>query len=243
MRNGASAMDIEFLKGLGYMGLFLLALISNAIPYSTIPYLAFVAPILSRLTGTTLVGAILALAIGATVGKLVVYTVGRSISRIRTVSRSMSELIEFAGKYRKAMFIVTFIVAALPIPDDVFYIPIGASRYNLALFTIALFAGKVVVTVLAAFYGLLLRGLIEEYAGASPFVAVPIMIVVTALLMIVLGKIRWKEIERTYLDKGLRATLILVARSLAEMLLTRPLSKLKSLFCGKTYGDEEEPGR
>lgn len=236
-------MDVEFLKGLGYMGLFLLALISNAIPYSTIPYLAFVAPVLSRLTGMTLMGAVLALATGATAGKLVVYTLGRSISRIRTVSKSMSELIEFAGRYRMAMFVVTFIVAAFPIPDDVFYIPIGASRYNLALFTIALFAGKVVVTVLAAFYGLLLRGLIEEYVGISPFVAVPIMIAITVLLIIVLGKVGWREVERTYLERGLRATLVFVARSLTEILLIRPLNKLKSFFCSKMYGDEEEPGR
>lgn len=227
----SKAMSIEFFMSLGYVGLFLLALVSNAIPYSTIPYLIFVAPLLSKLRGTSLLLAILVLAGGATAGKVVVYAIGRSVSKIKAIDNFMSGLIAFAQRHEKSIFIVVFMVAALPLPDDVFYIPIGTSRYNLVLFTIALFAGKLVITFLTAIYGIALGHILEGYVGLPPIVTIPLMITVTVALVIIMGKMDWKGVERTYLEKGVLPTLIFIAKSFLEILILKPLIKLKSLVC------------
>ncbi|MEM2025009.1 MAG: VTT domain-containing protein, partial [Desulfurococcaceae archaeon] len=139
-------MLIKELGGLGYLGLLLIAFVSNAVPFSTIPYLVFLAPILAKQHGMEQIYAILVLALGASLGKLIVYVIARSISKIGRVSRSIHNLVNFTHMFKKATFLTVFLVAALPIPDDVFYIPIGISKYNIPLFFVALLLGKIVVT-------------------------------------------------------------------------------------------------
>jgi len=236
-------MDIGSLAGFGYFGLFLLALVSNAIPYSTIPYLIFLVPILSRLNAPELLNAIVVLATGATAGKLIVYVIGRSISRVKAVSTLTSGLIAFAKRHKLMLFTIIFAIAALPIPDDIFYIPIGASRYDPVLFSIALFAGKFVITVLVALYGLALKGLVEGYIGLPPQVSIPIMVLVTALLMVGVGGIDWEDVERAYLERGVVAASATVLRHFVKATFKKPLNKLKSLVHNIRSGDEEEPGR
>lgn len=226
-------MSIEPFISLGYVGLFLLAFVSNSIPYSTIPYLVFIAPLLSKLRGLSLVIAIIALAVGATAGKLVVYTVGRSISGIRIVRDFIHGFSFFTRKHKKATFITVFVVAALPIPDDVFYIPIGASGYDLVPFTIALFAGKFVITSLTAIYGFILSYLLEGLTELPVVVSIPVMILITTVLMIAFGKVNWADVEKTYYEKGVLPALVCIAVSFIKVLIIKPVIKLKSLICDK----------
>lgn len=226
-------MDISYYIKLGYLGLFILALVSNAIPYSTIPYLVFIAPILSRLHGWNLVFSILALTIGAALGKIMVYFLGRFISRFKRVEKYLGELPTFTKKHLKATFITVLLVAALPLPDDVFYIPIGASRYNLLYFSIALFAGKLIITGLTAFYGVLMTLLLEEVANLPPIINIPLMIVMTLVLFIAIGKVNWVKVEEMYNEKGIISALQYAAWSFAEIIILKPIAKFKSLLFRK----------
>ncbi|MEM1612250.1 MAG: VTT domain-containing protein [Desulfurococcaceae archaeon] len=226
-------MSIELFVGLGYVGLFLLAFLSNSIPYSTIPYLVFVAPLLSRLRGLPLIIAIIALAAGATAGKLVIYAVGRSISSVKTVRNFIRGFSYFARKHEKVTFITVFLIAALPIPDDIFYIPIGASGYNVMQFTIALFTGKLIITLLTAVYGFILSYLLEGVTELPMVVSIPIMIVITAVLMVAFGKVDWAGVEKAYYEKGILPAFAYVVMSFIEVLILRPAIKLKSLICNK----------
>lgn len=191
-------IDGEIVGGLGYFGMFLIALISNAIPYSTIPYLAIIAPILAKLNGFELIYAIIALSMGASLGKIFVYSIGRGISKIGFIDKLFKNMYVFTHRYKKVTFITVFLVASLPIPDDVFYIPIGASKYNVLLFFIALLIGKTIVTILTALYGRVLGWLLEETANLPPVIYVPLMIVITILITLVINRIDWFKLGKIY---------------------------------------------
>lgn len=194
-------MIIDILYRYGFVGLFLLAFISNAIPYLTIPYLIFVAPILSMYRGIELIVSIIALSLGAALGKVVVYFIGRGLASISKIGRRLESLHFFTSTYEKAVFLMVLAVAALPIPDDVFYIPVGLSRYSTLLFFIAVLLGKTIVTTLAAVYGVAMRFLLE-LTGMPLIVQVPLMVLVTLIITVIINNVNWQEAITIYQQKG-----------------------------------------
>lgn len=228
-------MDIStlmpYFRELGALGLFLLALVSNAIPYSTIPYLVVIASsILARLRGLDLLIAILTLSAGATMGKLVVYFIGRSLGRIEKIKNFTWSSTKFFSKHKKSVFTLIFLVAALPLPDDVFYIPIATARYSIIYFTIALFLGKLVITILTALYGISLGFLLEETAKLPVYISIPVMIAVTIVLTILVNKIDWAGVENTYIEKGALHAFIYLLKSIIKLLFITPLVKLITIL-------------
>lgn len=221
---------IEYLIQYGYIGLFILALVSNAIPYSTIPYLFFVVPILAKARDISLLTMIISLTAGATIGKLIVFLFGRFLLRIEKVKKILGKAPDFIRRHKTSVFMTVFLVAALPIPDDVFYIPIGSSNYNILYFATALFLGKLVITTLAAIYGVVAVYVLEEAIGLEPLFSVPLLIVLTALLMIIIGKVDWGEVDDIYYRKGAFHALIYVIVSIIRIILVRPIIKLISLL-------------
>ncbi|MEM1639110.1 MAG: VTT domain-containing protein [Desulfurococcaceae archaeon] len=226
-------MILELLGRYGYIGLLIIALVSNAIPYSTVPYLIFVAPLLSQLRGLSLVLSVLALTLGATLGKIIVYIIGRSLSKAKKMKAFISNVSDFVNKHKKSVFVMVFLVAALPLPDDVFIIPIGSSKYSLLYFTIALFFGKLIVTSLTAVYGVFVVYTLEGVIGLPPIVNIPLMILITVIVMLVIGKIDWIMVEKTYNEKGSMAALIYIIRSIIEIAILKPIVKFISLFHNK----------
>lgn len=193
---------LELFYKYGPVGLFVVALLSNAIPYSTIPYLILVAPILSVYKGKELLISIMSLALGAAVGKVVIYMVGRGLASIGRIEKALTGLRSLTSVHKHATFIVVFLAAALPIPDDVFYIPVGISKYSLTLFFIAVLLGKMIITYLAALYGRALRFLLQEVVGVPISVQIPLMIAVTTLVVLVINSIDWEGVNNTYREKG-----------------------------------------
>lgn len=222
-------MNLESYLGLGYTGLFLLSLVSNIIPYSSIPYLVFIAPIISKLRGLDLVISIISIATGATLGKIVVYFTGRFIARFKYFKKHYSGLSDIS-RYKKAVFITVFLVASLPIPDDVFYVPIGASRYNIFYFSIALFAGKLVISILTALYGVIVNYVLEEVAELPLYIYIPIMLLTTYILIAAIGKINWYKVEEVYGERGLIHALRYILYSFVEIVFIKPMIKFKSLI-------------
>lgn len=223
-------MITEVLGRYDFIGLLVLALLSNAIPYSTIPYLVFIAPLLSQLRGSSLALAVLALTLGATLGKIVVYLIGRSLLKVRKVKTYVGSVTGFINKHKKSVFIMVFLVTALPLPDDVFIIPIGSSKYSLLYFTVALFLGKLIITSLTALYGVFVAYVLEGVIGLPAVVNIPLMMLITGVIMIVIGKIDWITVEKTYDEKGSFAALVYIIRSILEIAVLKPISKFISLF-------------
>ncbi|MEM4522719.1 MAG: VTT domain-containing protein, partial [Nitrososphaeria archaeon] len=140
----------ELIKVYGYIGILIVSLISNSIPYVSLPYLAllvFMAPFI----GSPLIS-VLVSAFGETIGKVIILFLGRGFRTI--LSEKTKENLQFFNNlFKKWSFIAVFLFAALPLPDDVLYIPLGVSGYRLLPYFIAVFAGKIIVTGLAILFG------------------------------------------------------------------------------------------
>lgn len=213
---------------------FIVSLISNAIPYSTIPYLLWFAPLFAMLKPPDLYLAILFSAIGASIGKLVIYFIGRGFSAMRRLSTYHDRLHYISQQHPAAIFLVVFLTAALPLPDDVIYIPIGIAKYNAALFFIALLMGKLIITILTALYGRAIVYLVRDYADLPPVIYIPIMIILTIILTYVVGSIDLAKLSDTYRRRGLREAvkclIDMITRSLVNLFMKtcRVLKNIKN---------------
>lgn len=193
------------LKAGEYVGFFIVSLVSNAIPYSTIPYLFWLAPFFARIRDPwSLMLAVASSALGASIGKLLVYMLGRGLSTFGRESRFKQNIAYLTSRHSTATFIMVFMAAALPIPDDVVYIPVGYARYNILLFFTALTAGKLVVTSMAAVYGRAFSFLFEEHPGIPSWVTVAAYIAITLLAMYIAGSIDWINMSNVFREKGFR---------------------------------------
>ncbi|MCY0867756.1 MAG: VTT domain-containing protein [Desulfurococcus sp.] len=212
-----------FSKAGGYIGVFMLSLISNAIPYSTIPYLFWLIPVFTRIQDTRILAlTIVSAALGASLGKIIVYLIGRSLSSIGSRSRFKENITYLASTQSKALFVTVLLVAATPLPDDVVYIPLGYAGYNILIFFTALLLGKLTITFLAAVFGRSLSFLFEENAGLPSWLATIIYIVITLVIMYVTGSIDWVKVSSTAREKGLREALKLVIKETYTSLLRIP---------------------
>lgn len=183
----------ELIKIYGYIGILIVSLISNSIPYVSLPYLAllvFMAPFI----GSPII-AVMASAFGATIGKVVILFLGRSFRTI--LSEKTKENLEcFNNLFRKWSFIAVFLFAALPLPDDVLYIPLGLSGYKLLPYFIAVFAGKIIVTALAIFFGKAFIEIANSYLPSE--ISFALLIIITVLITYVAIKVNWKNVVEAY---------------------------------------------
>ncbi|MEM2506875.1 MAG: VTT domain-containing protein [Nitrososphaeria archaeon] len=196
--NGILQMLTELIKVYGYIGIFVVSLISNSIPYVSLPYLAlivFMAPFL----GSTII-AVLASALGATIGKVIILFLGRSFRAI--LSEKTKENLEcFNELFKKWSFVAVFLFAALPLPDDVIYIPLGISGYRLLPYFVAVFAGKIIVTALAILFGKAFIEIACNY-NISFEVSFALLIVITLIITYIAIKVNWKNVIEAY-NKGI----------------------------------------
>lgn len=208
----------------GPFGVFVLSFVSNAIPYSTIPYLLWLLPLLSSIRDPGVLAVyVLASSAGATLGKVVVYGIGRSFSKLsaKLSGRQKTPLSLMVGisQHKLATFMTVLLVAALPVPDDIVYIPIGYARYNIILFTIALFLGKLVITTAASIYGVALAFLFQEVADLPAWASIGLLLVVTLVVMYALSLVRWDIIESAQRERGVAYALAMAFKEIIRALL------------------------
>jgi len=98
----------------------------------------------------TLVAIGFLVAIGASVAKSVHYMVTFFVSQHLSEKRRM-RLDAEAQKVKRWAFLLLFLAAATPIPDEPVVIPLGLMKYSLAKFFTAFFLGKLSITVAGAF--------------------------------------------------------------------------------------------
>jgi len=221
---------------------FVVSLVSNAVPYSTIPYLFWLVPLFMRLRDIwMLVIAVQASAVGASLGKLIVYFVGRGLSTVSRDSRFKHNIMYIVNKYEKATFLMVLLVAALPIPDDVVYIPVGYARYNLALFFTALLTGKIIITSMAAIYGRALAFLFTESYNLPGWLIIPVYIVVTMLITYITGSVDWLGLGNTVREKGLGEGIIKLTREVLVAIKKLPGNIMLLLRKLKIRGSDSTP--
>ena len=182
---------IDFLRMLGPVGIFLASLIGNATPYVGLPYLlvvveysALVELSVSELLVISILGGL-----GSALGKLIILLAGRSLSSFLSI-RVRSNLQRFSKLFERSIFSAIFLFAALPLPDDILYVPISFSMYSPCKFFVAVFIGKTLIVGVTAAIG---RGLGIAFGG-DPIVSGLASFILSILLLLLIAKLNWEKI-------------------------------------------------
>ena len=92
-----------------------------------------------------------------------------------------------AKKVKRWAFLLLYLAAATPIPDEPVVIPLGLMKYSPAKFFLSYFLGKITITIAGAFLG----GWVEaNFSGLlSPLEMVIISIALTILITVIMLKV------------------------------------------------------
>jgi len=181
---------------LGYPGVLLLSLVSNLIVFVPVPYLLSVF-FLSAHTEINVVLLSFISGFGAACGKLIVFTVSRSGRRL--VNEKSLRNLEFARMIMERYgFMAVFIVAATPLPDDIFYIPMGLAKFTFIKFFLACLAGKFLLTLVVALSGRYSISWIRSLISPESILGIIITILFIAVSIYATVKIDWEAIFVKY---------------------------------------------
>ncbi len=194
-----------------FLASFMISFVSNSIPFMTVPYLALIAgygALLNDNFERFLVG--IGGGLGAAIGKMVVFYFGREFHRV--LSEETRENLEFFAKaFQHGVFIAIFLFAALPLPDDVLYIPLGVAGYNPVLFFTAVALGKILLTLGAVYFGDIvgqaaawLQVALGLGGGEEPNPVVTALLLLAASIAVTIMIIRmdWKRVVEVYNEYG-----------------------------------------
>lgn len=137
-------------------------------------------------------------ALGASLAKSVHYLVTFFVSKHLSEKRR-KRLDADATKIKKWAFMLLFVAAASPIPDEPVVIPLGLMKYNPTKFFTAFFLGKLSITVAGAFLG----GWTGEFLSGtiSDTAMIVISIVLTIIITIILLKVDLSKLVDKYLKR------------------------------------------
>jgi uncharacterized membrane protein YdjX (TVP38/TMEM64 family) len=137
-------------------------------------------------------------AAGATLAKsvhyIVTFFVGKHLGEKRR-KRIDAE----AVKVKRWAFLLLYIAAATPIPDEPVIIPLGLMKYSPAKFFTAYFLGKISITIVGAYLGTVAGSYFSSWLSpeAMIVVSVTLTIIVTVILLKVdLGKLAGRILRR-----------------------------------------------
>jgi len=188
----------------GYLGVFTISLVSNSVPFLGVPYLLFVAGYIAREAirlGLPAELFLIALsALGATLGKLVVYFIAASF-RLKLSSKTKDNLRLFANFSKRLALPLVVLFAATPAPDDLLYVPLGLSRYSLVYYFTGVFVGKSIMVWISSTYFKVVKYVLGEDFLADPLASAAVA-VLTAYLCIVVLKINWSRVASRYSEGG-----------------------------------------
>ena len=172
-----------------YIIIFLTSFGFNLIPFAGpsnlfIASTAAIGMVNADTTALLIIGFLVAL--GAALAKGVHYMVTFFVSKHLSEKRR-HRLDADAAKVKRWAFVLLFVAAATPIPDEPIVIPLGLMKYSPAKFFTAYFLGKISITIVGAFLGNFTGNFFS--AWLSPEVMVVISIVLTVVVTIILLKV------------------------------------------------------
>lgn len=132
-------------------------------------------------------------ALGSALAKGIHYMVTFFVSKHLSEERR-KRLDADAARIRRWAFLLLYVAAATPIPDEPVVIPLGLMKYSPAKFFLAYFLGKISITIVGAFLGNLIENRFSAYL--SPEVIVVISIILTIVVTIILLKVDFGKIAK-----------------------------------------------
>jgi membrane protein YqaA with SNARE-associated domain len=138
----------------GYLGVFVVSMLSSASIFIPIPGFLFIvaaAPFLNPWVVGIVAGA------GSAIGEFTGYAIGKGSHKV--LSSKDHKWLKWGERWftKKRGFLVIFLFAATPLPDDVTGILGGMFRYDWKRFLLASFIGKTILNLalaLSGFYGI-----------------------------------------------------------------------------------------
>ncbi len=196
----------------GYAGIFVVSVLGNLIPFMPIPYLTVIFLYTAYVPDANplLVGVISG--IGGGVGKLAVYLASMGVTKLfsRDTLKRLNAFKELLGKYGA---LAVFIFAATPSPDDVVIALLGMIRYSITRFFVAVTLGKIVISVMTAYFGKAMNFLMLE----NPLVGTVVAIVLLIAMTVVLLKVNWITVLGVVSEEGWRKFIEKVMRGEVEL--------------------------
>ena len=181
---------MDLVQRYGYLGAFLASVLGNATIILPAPYSLFIF-VLGGMLDPLLLGAVSGL--GAAIGELTGYALGAAWRK--AVNEEKKREFERAKKLlENPGFIIVFVMAATPLPDDVVSVPLGLIRYPVWKAFLAFLLGKTLLCLILAYSGKLLINitwLVGEVSGIWGMVGTAIAIAAVTVLAIL---INWGEV-------------------------------------------------
>ncbi len=216
------------------VGGFIISFLGNAVPYMTVPYLAAIAAYAAAIQSPwERLILVLASGIGAGLGKVIVYLIGRG-ARLLISTERRREMQLAARLMRRSVFLAVFLFAALPLPDDILYLPLGVMGYSLSLFTIAVVAGKIVITGAAVMLG-------ASFAAVAPQVEPLYLALAAAItgigLSVIVARMSWIRVIDAYERRGFLVALQVLGEEVINALKPGSRQGMRSANAGDLDGE------
>jgi membrane protein YqaA with SNARE-associated domain len=189
----------------GYLGMFAISLVGA---------LSIIVPVPDTIVVFTVVGfrigggwvfdpllIALAAAIGAGVGQFSGYLLG--FGSRKAITGKYKKNVDFLAKVvNKFGGIAIFAFALTPLPDDLVFIPLGATRYNPIKAFVPALIGKFLLNLIVAYGARFSIGIIRDTFGVgSDLASLLISTVMGIVLTIAVFKVDWQRFFEKYLIK------------------------------------------
>jgi membrane protein DedA with SNARE-associated domain len=126
------------------------------------------------------------IALAASLAKGIYYVITFFVSK-HLSERNRRRLDAEAVKVKPWAFLLLYLAAATPIPDEPVVIPLGLMKYNPAKFFLAYFLGKISITIAGAFLGRWTETYFSSWLSQEVMIA--LSIVLTVIVTIIMFKV------------------------------------------------------
>jgi membrane protein DedA with SNARE-associated domain len=154
----------------------------NLVPFAG-PSNLLIASNVSLMSAVDPLGIGFLVAVGSATAKfihyIVIFFLGKHIKEERR-----KRLDAVAPKLRRWGFIALFVAAATPIPDEPVIVPLGLSKYNPGKFFLAIFTGKLSITIAGAYFGKLGENMFSSILSQEALITISIVLTIAFTLIL-----------------------------------------------------------
>ncbi len=186
-----------------FIGVFIFSFGLNMIPFAS-PSNFFIASNAALIVSSDPFTLGFIVALGSALAKFVHYLVSFFVGK-RLNEKYRRRVDAKTVKIKRWAFPLLFAVAASPIPDEPLVIPLGLMKYSPSKFFSAYFLGKLLITTIGAYVGIVTGEALTSTFGSTVLVlgSIALTIIVTVLLLKVdVGKILNKIFKRQVAFSG-----------------------------------------
>ncbi|MGQ4913290.1 MAG: YqaA family protein [Candidatus Asgardarchaeia archaeon] len=192
--NSIGVWMFEFGATYGYLGAFLISVFGNFTIVFPIPYSVAIVALGAYGLDPILLG--LSAGLGATIGELSSYLLGRGMSMAQLEEKYGHRLKKVRQLVEEYGYFAVFLFAATPLPDDMVMIPAGIIGLSLPRVILASFLGKVLLAMLLAYAGRYSITIVESMIGEDN----PYSMVITLAGIIIISyltiRVDWYKLWR-----------------------------------------------